>query len=63
MGQVASILGLDAEASDPMVAVVRCNGSCEHRPRLNTYDGPMGVLLPLLLWRGRLGTFTQLFRL
>ncbi len=28
MSQVASILGLDAGTAEPMVAVVRCNGTC-----------------------------------
>ena len=39
MSQVASILGMEAAASDPKVAVVRCNGSCENRPRIAEYDG------------------------
>jgi hypothetical protein len=34
MGKIAAILGLEAEASEPKVAVVRCNGSCENRPRI-----------------------------
>lgn len=32
MAKVAAILGLEAGTAEPMVAVVRCNGSCEHRP-------------------------------
>ena len=55
MGQVASILGMDADASDPMVAVVRCNGSCEHRPRLNTYDGQMSCAIAASLYGGETG--------
>ena len=39
MGQVSEILGLNAVVSDPKVAVVRCNGSCENRPRTVAYDG------------------------
>lgn len=39
MAEVASILGKVVEQSDPKVAVVRCNGTCEHRPKLNNYDG------------------------
>ena len=35
MAEVASILGLDAGEAEPMVAVVRCNGSCANRPRTN----------------------------
>lgn len=39
MDRVAAILGLEAGVSEPMVAVVRCNGSCASRPTLNVYDG------------------------
>lgn len=39
MGQVADLLGMAIEASDPKVAVVRCNGGCESRPRVAEYDG------------------------
>lgn len=41
MTKVASILGLEATASEPKVAVVRCNGSCENAPRKVKYDGTM----------------------
>lgn len=39
MARVAAILGLEATSAEPKVAVVRCNGSCEHRPRTTRYDG------------------------
>ena len=39
MEKVAGILGLAAEAAEPKVAVVRCNGTCENRPRTVVYDG------------------------
>ena len=39
MAQIADILGLAATEAEPMVAVVRCNGSCANRPRINQYDG------------------------
>ena len=39
MLQVADLLGMTVTQSEPMVAVVRCNGSCEHRPRIAIYDG------------------------
>ena len=41
MEKVAAILGLEAAASEPKVAVVRCNGSCENRPRIVKYDGAL----------------------
>ena len=39
MAQVATILGHEITAKAPRVAVVRCNGTCEARPRVNEYDG------------------------
>ena len=39
MTGVATILGIDAVAQTPKVAVVRCNGTCELRPKTNRFDG------------------------
>ena len=39
MEKVAAILGLEVSASEPKVAVVRCNGTCANRPKLTQYDG------------------------
>lgn len=39
MEKVATILGKDAVVGEPMVAVVRCNGTCEARPRTSEFDG------------------------
>ena len=39
MEQVASILGMEVGATTPKLAVVRCNGTCENRPRVVIYDG------------------------
>ena len=39
MAKIASILGMEAVAAEPKIAVVRCNGSCENRPRIAQYDG------------------------
>jgi len=39
MGQVADLLGMAIAQSEPKVAVVRCNGTCELRPRLVEYAG------------------------
>ena len=39
MAKVAAILGFEVKAKDPMVAVVRCNGTCANRPKVNEYDG------------------------
>ena len=39
MGEVARILGKEAVAADPSVAVLLCNGSPEYRPHTTKYDG------------------------
>ena len=39
MSNVASILGLEAVKQDPRVAFIRCNGTCDHRPKTSTFDG------------------------
>ena len=39
MGRVADLLGMAMANTEPMIAVVRCNGTCEHRPRIAQYDG------------------------
>lgn len=39
MAKVADLLGMAMENAEPKVAVVRCNGTCENRPRIVTYDG------------------------
>lgn len=41
MSKVADLLGMAVAQSDPMVAVVRCNGTCENRQRIAVYDGLM----------------------
>lgn len=36
---IAIVLGLEAVATDPMIAVLKCNGSCENAPAKSLYDG------------------------
>lgn len=52
MNNVASILGLDAEEKEPMVAVVRCNGTCDNRPTTNEYDGAKNCAIASSLYGG-----------
>ena len=52
MSKVADILGLAAEASEPKVAVVRCNGTCANRPRINQYDGAKSCAIAAALYGG-----------
>ena len=47
MAKVATILGKEAGTAEPMVAVVRCNGTCQARPRTNSYDGTKVAPSPL----------------
>ncbi len=39
MGKVANLLGMAIANGEPKVAVVRCNGSCDNRPRTSEYNG------------------------
>lgn len=39
MSQVAALLGMEVKASAPKLAIVRCQGTCENRPRIAEYDG------------------------
>ncbi|MCD8164785.1 MAG: Fe-S cluster domain-containing protein [Bacteroides sp.] len=55
MGEVARILGMEAGTAEPMVAVVRCNGSCANRPRINKYDGARSCAIAASLYGGETG--------
>ena len=55
MEKVASILGRQAVFSAPTVAVVRCGGTCEHRPRMNEYDGVKYCFIAHNLYSGETG--------
>lgn len=39
MSRVADLLGMAVANTEPKVAVVRCNGTCEMRPRIAVYNG------------------------
>lgn len=55
MGSVAGILGLTAVQQAPRVAVVRCNGSCEFRPKTNLFDGVSSCAVAASLYSGDTG--------
>ena len=55
MAKVASILGMEAEAAEPKIAVVRCNGTCQARPRTNVYDGTKSCAIASTLYGGETG--------
>ena len=52
MKQVAEILGKTVAEKDPMVAVVRCQGSCEARPKTTEYQGPRNCAIEALIYSG-----------
>mgnify|MGYP000761288446 FL=1 len=55
MAQIADILGLAATEAEPMVAVVRCNGSCANRPRITTYNGVRSCAIAHATYGGETG--------
>ncbi len=55
MKTVASILGKEAVEQDPLVAVLRCNGACEFRPKTNFYDGATTCAIESALYGGDTG--------
>jgi Na+-translocating ferredoxin:NAD+ oxidoreductase RNF subunit RnfB len=55
MQKVASVLGQEVVAQAPMVSVVRCNGTCENRPRTSLYDGVTSCKVKSALYSGDTG--------
>ena len=52
MQKVAAILGYEVKEKAPMVAVVRCNGTCENRPKTNEYGGCKSCKVKASLYSG-----------
>lgn len=55
MAKVAAALGQEAVEKDPMVAVVRCNGTSEHRAKVNRFDGYASCKVMSSLYSGDTG--------
>lgn len=55
MKKVAAILGYEVAEKAPVVAVVRCNGTCENRPKTNVYDGVKSCKVKASLYSGDTG--------
>jgi Na+-translocating ferredoxin:NAD+ oxidoreductase RNF subunit RnfB len=55
MTQVAKILGMQADEKEPMIAVLRCNGSHENAPAKIKYDGPATCAFAHNLYSGESG--------
>ncbi|UOB17551.1 Fe-S cluster domain-containing protein [Abyssalbus ytuae] len=52
MKLVAEKLGKEVAEKDPTVAVVRCQGSCEVRPKTTEYQGPKSCAISSLIYSG-----------
>ncbi len=55
MKKVAGILGMTVAEKAPMVAVVRCNGTCANRPKTTQYDGVQSCRVKASLYSGDTG--------
>lgn len=55
MSEVAGIMGLEAEQKAPRTAVVRCNGTCEARPKTSTYEGAKSCSIAAMSFGGETG--------
>ena len=55
MQKVAAVLGVEVAVKEPQVAVVRCNGTCENRPRINEYGGYQSCRVKAALYSGDTG--------
>lgn len=55
MQRIAALLGKEAVSQDARVAVLRCNGASEYRPRTNIYDGAATCAIAAALYAGETG--------
>ena len=55
MKKAAAVLGREVQEQIPKLAVLRCNGSCDVRPVLNTYDGSPKCSVAADLYGGETG--------
>ena len=55
MAEAAAILGREPVEQAPKVAVIRCNGTPEHRPKSNIYDGAQTCAIVHSLYTGESG--------
>ncbi len=55
MSKIATLLGKQAVAQEPRVAVLLCNGACEYRPRTSRFDGAASCSVASALYGGETG--------
>jgi Na+-translocating ferredoxin:NAD+ oxidoreductase RNF subunit RnfB len=52
MASVSAILGLEPVKKDPRIAFIRCNGTCDHRPKTSRYDGASTCAIAASVYSG-----------
>ena len=52
MKKVASYLGREVQEKIPQTAVVRCNGNCDSRPKINHYEGYSSCAIMSVFYAG-----------
>ncbi len=55
MHAVAKLLGKELSVNDPMIAVVRCSGTFEHRPKTSVYDSAPTCAIAAAVYGGDTG--------
>lgn len=55
MKRIGDFLGKSAPEREPMVAVLRCNGSCAHCPAITRYDGAPSCAVESATYAGETG--------
>ena len=55
LAKIAKVLGREAATREARVAVLRCNGTCEFRPRTSHYDGVSSCAVVSHLYGGETG--------
>jgi RnfABCDGE-type electron transport complex B subunit len=52
MANVAKLLGLEALQKAPRTAYIRCNGTCDHRPKTSNFDGATTCAIAASVYSG-----------
>lgn len=52
MQSIASILGMEAIEKAPRVAYIRCNGTCDNRPKTSSFDGATTCAIAASVYSG-----------
>ena len=52
MNKVAALLGMESVKKDARIAFIRCNGTCDHRPKTSRYDGASTCAIAASVYSG-----------